>query len=687
MLNTIPEGTGRSQPNNVLDELLPLPSKARKETKSSAAGTGDTGVSSFEQMLTKDLQSRTRARGKLSPAGDAKAAPQVTQVTDDKNDKTDKEPAIDVTALLTGAGEVPMLPTAAKKDVQEKEKLLPVAGEIAPDVMRSLFTIAPLLPGTAPTATSSTPAQRGSDEAIGSSSSLRGECNPAPALQPTLQVETPSRIMESALLDKAEKTVAADSHLRAGNDEVNKAGGEERNAKLSANNEIADLPENGQPTPLQWTGQPEERSSFAKISDIAPPLTIAVENSTNEAAPPAMGIESQPEKKNVTGSQAAAPLSEAGPERKTVGLTGRQQIPSQWIGQPEERVPFTKSNGIAPLPTPAENRLNQAAPPATALNAQPEMTSVAGAGRQTMESPGEAGPEREAMNVIGRQQTPLQWIRQPEERAQFAKSNDIAPSTLPVENTANQAAPPATALNAQPEKTSVAGRLAPELPGKEPTEPEATQPNNIRESLVIKDFDKLMVSQRDAKLDPVMSDKGKSHRQSSAAPEIMDMNINRVAAPLSKGQEFTMPTTSLLAQVAEQLPPAISKGSGRIRISLEPDSLGKLDMYLVVRENRVQIVLTAESRPVQQTLQGHVEQLRDALQQQGLEVDGFNVFLQNGRHGQGDPASGGNPFWGEYSRAAADKPNVGDENVPAAAIPFLPRKNGQKGAEGINIFI
>ena len=143
----------------------------------------------------------------------------------------------------------------------------------------------------------------------------------------------------------------------------------------------------------------------------------------------------------------------------------------------------------------------------------------------------------------------------------------------------------------------------------------------------------------------------------------------------------------MLEQVTEQLSQAVSKGSGRVRITLVPESLGRLDMDLVVRENRVQILLTAESRTVQQALQGHVEQLKDALQRQGLEVDGFNVTLQHGQHGKDDPTGSGNPSWGEYNRAAADKKGMGIDHELATIAPFMPRHNLNNEAVGINIFI
>ncbi|MFZ3252788.1 MAG: flagellar hook-length control protein FliK, partial [Syntrophales bacterium] len=210
---------------------------------------------------------------------------------------------------------------------------------------------------------------------------------------------------------------------------------------------------------------------------------------------------------------------------------------------------------------------------------------------------------------------------------------------------------------------------------------------NIRESLVKTGLEEFVASQGDVKQGPALDAKSKPHaKEQLNITGIMNTNVNAVLPPLSKEQSMAGPAGAILEQVAAQLPHAINKGSGRIRMSLAPDSMGKLDMDLVVRESRVQIILTAESRTVQQILQGHVEQLKDALQQQGLEVDGFNVLLQNGRQGQGDTAGGGNPFGSEYNRAATDKQDAGNDNF-LTTTPFVPGQNLKKGAEGINIFV
>ena len=626
MLNTITEGAGRTQPNNVLDELLPLPSKAGKETKSSAAGTGDTGVSSFEQMLTDDLQSRTRAPGQSSPTGGAKAAPQVTQVTDDKNDKTDKEPAIAPTALLTRAEEAPMSPTAAKKDAQEKEKLLPVAGETDPNMISSLLTTAPAIPGAVPATT------------VKTASEDRYEKLPL------------GDAVAELSLDKAEENITNQTTAK-----VTTPPGENTTNQTTAKVTTPPGENTTNQTAAKVTTPPGGNLTTQTAAKFT---TTAEENITNQTAakvttPPGGNLTNQTAAKftitaeeNITNQIAAKVTTPPG------GNLTNQTVAKFTITAEEN----TTNQTAAKVTTPPEGNLTNQIAAKFTTTAEENITS----------------------QTAAKVTTPPGGNLTNQTAAKF--------TTTTRENITNQAA--AAAINAWPEKAPFDGRQTAEPPGEANGEGDAILTKNIRELLVKAGLAEYIAPNGDAKQDPVMGDKGKSHTQDPfAVPEIMDIHINTAGTPLSKGQDVAVPTASLLVQVAEQLPQAISKGSGRIRLSLEPDNLGKLDMDLVVRENRVQIILTAESRTVQLTLQGHVGQLKDALQQQGLAVDGFNVLLQDGRHGQGDPAGGGNPFWSEYNHAAADKGAMGKDNFPATIAPFVSGQNLKKGAEGINIFV
>jgi len=68
--------------------------------------------------------------------------------------------------------------------------------------------------------------------------------------------------------------------------------------------------------------------------------------------------------------------------------------------------------------------------------------------------------------------------------------------------------------------------------------------------------------------------------------------------------------------------------SGRVKIALTPPHLGKLDMEVLVRNNKVHIILQTENNNVRHILQSNVEALKSALRSQGLIADNINVFVQ-----------------------------------------------------------
>ena len=93
-----------------------------------------------------------------------------------------------------------------------------------------------------------------------------------------------------------------------------------------------------------------------------------------------------------------------------------------------------------------------------------------------------------------------------------------------------------------------------------------------------------------------------------------------------------------------------AKMSGRVRIALNPPNLGTLDMDVLVRDNnKVHVILQAESNDVRQILQSHMESLKGSLRSQGLVADTIQVFAQEKSDG-GNYESGRNEtFFGENS--------------------------------------
>jgi len=84
-----------------------------------------------------------------------------------------------------------------------------------------------------------------------------------------------------------------------------------------------------------------------------------------------------------------------------------------------------------------------------------------------------------------------------------------------------------------------------------------------------------------------------------------------------------------------------------VLISLNPPSLGALEIDVRVKNETVELFVIANNQDVQQTLCSHVEQLRKALIDQGLNMDRFQVVVGDRSGGQqgGGPRQEGMPGW------------------------------------------
>ena len=99
---------------------------------------------------------------------------------------------------------------------------------------------------------------------------------------------------------------------------------------------------------------------------------------------------------------------------------------------------------------------------------------------------------------------------------------------------------------------------------------------------------------------------------------------------LSEGQ--------LVDQVVTHLAGSHDGESGRMRLKLHPAELGSLRLDLIVEGDRVRAHLQAQNQQVQEVLDRHLPQLREALQQQGLKIDEFRVDVQQGQEQAQDQA-------------------------------------------------
>ena len=106
----------------------------------------------------------------------------------------------------------------------------------------------------------------------------------------------------------------------------------------------------------------------------------------------------------------------------------------------------------------------------------------------------------------------------------------------------------------------------------------------------------------------------------------------------------------------------LESGAGKVQMTLQPPNLGTINMEVVVRNNRVDLVLTANQADVQQILQANADQLKNALSNQGFQIDQLSVLLKRESFGFN---LGGHSLWQD---GTGQQPSHGNGSTGRDAI-------------------
>jgi flagellar hook-length control protein FliK len=172
---------------------------------------------------------------------------------------------------------------------------------------------------------------------------------------------------------------------------------------------------------------------------------------------------------------------------------------------------------------------------------------------------------------------------------------------------------------------------------------------------------------------------------------------NSMAAIADQRQNFTVGDASALSktEISPNLRPQylidqivnsrelLEKGEGQVKLTLNPPSLGTLDMDVRVRSNRIEVMVMADNKDVKQILQTHLSDLKSALQEHGLQIDRFNIQWQDGSQGSTfREYAGRNPFWENNSDAGSK-----NRDIMADEYPLQNRIRAEEGMGRISVFI
>jgi flagellar hook-length control protein FliK len=170
-------------------------------------------------------------------------------------------------------------------------------------------------------------------------------------------------------------------------------------------------------------------------------------------------------------------------------------------------------------------------------------------------------------------------------------------------------------------------------------------------------------------------------------PEIRDVSAGAgtISVLPGRGIDTAAPARpqAVMSQVLDGAAQILRDGSGRVTMTLQPPRLGTLDLDVVVQDNRVRMVMLADNQEVKQMLQAGMDDLRNALQDKGFQIDRLEVLVQN------RPDDTGSNFWqqagfGRGDSAGSEERKREQESGHAAQGPLV--RPVRTGDSGISIF-
>jgi flagellar hook-length control protein FliK len=100
---------------------------------------------------------------------------------------------------------------------------------------------------------------------------------------------------------------------------------------------------------------------------------------------------------------------------------------------------------------------------------------------------------------------------------------------------------------------------------------------------------------------------------------------------------LSQPERTIIHQMVDRIRMVTRNGVHEIRIQLDPPELGQVNMKIELNNSHLAARFTVDSEAVKQTVETHLNQLRDALAEQGIKVEKFDVHVG---HEGGDPSHG-----------------------------------------------
>ena len=148
--------------------------------------------------------------------------------------------------------------------------------------------------------------------------------------------------------------------------------------------------------------------------------------------------------------------------------------------------------------------------------------------------------------------------------------------------------------------------------------------------------------------------------------------------PMATGQ--TAPDSQIFDQVVTRMAGSFNGESGRMTLRLHPAELGSLKLDLQVEGQTIRAHLQAQTTQVQEVLERNLPQLRQALAEQGLKIDQFQVNLEQRQ--QGEQFADLQRHWNGGDSQPAEQLELAEEEQVVPLAHLL-----QNGGAGISLHV
>ncbi len=176
----------------------------------------------------------------------------------------------------------------------------------------------------------------------------------------------------------------------------------------------------------------------------------------------------------------------------------------------------------------------------------------------------------------------------------------------------------------QGEKPSLAKGLQDMVSSARPQADASTQADNKSAGFFLKAKEQMTL----AKGEPLDQRVNQETREAlySAREAVTDRSQMAGTAVRQMARPFPL---HVINQVGRQMAFAIRRGENQVRLQLKPPDLGSIQLDMVMKDHVLKVAVITEHHAVKELLMSHVQELREALVEQGVELQRIDINIDH----------------------------------------------------------